>query len=86
MVGPALQNQIHSLKPLAWMLRARHAAKASGINPEEAFSKRMRDAKAQAEAGSEDHKKSMQKLGEKIAELRAKHDLNPFKNVQQPNM
>ena len=86
MVGLALKNQIHSLKPPAWMLRARHAAKASGINPEEAFSKRMRDAKAQAEAGSEDHEKSMQKLGEKMAKLRAKHDLNPFKNVQQPNM
>jgi hypothetical protein len=68
------------------MLRARHAAKASGINPEEAFSKRMRDAKAQAEAGSEDHKKSMQKLGEKMAELRAKRDLIPLKNVQQSNM
>lgn len=86
MVGTALHGQIHSLRPPAWMLRARHAAKASGINPKEAFSKRMRDAKAQTEAGSEDHEKSMQKLGEKIAELRAKHDLNPFKNFQQPNM
>jgi hypothetical protein len=71
-------------KPSAWILeKAQNAAMASGVGPD-AVARILQKMKAQVQANSEEHQNNVGLLGEEIAELRAKHDLNPFKNLEQP--
>ncbi|CAN9099785.1 hypothetical protein CC77DRAFT_1025344 [Alternaria alternata] len=70
-------------EPPAWLLeKAQNAEKASVVGPD-AWSRIIQKTRAHAEANSEEHQNSMRLLGKKMNELRAKYDLNPFKNVEQ---
>lgn len=63
-------NKIQSLKDAA-----QNSIKASGINPNEALALRLRDAKKQAEAGSEQHQQTIRVLAKKLTELQPKQVL-----------
>ena len=66
----ANQREVISMQPPAWMLvAARNAIKVSGVNPEEAFAARIRDARKQAKAGSKQHQETESLLAKKLREL-----------------
>jgi hypothetical protein len=71
-------------KPSAWLeKKARDAAEAAGVGAD-AVARVLQKAKEQAEANSDEHQNNMRVLGQKMEELRAKHDFNPFGDVEQP--
>jgi hypothetical protein len=65
--------------------RAQQNAKLAKVNPE-AVSRKLRETREQADANNEEHQAKMRALGVKIEELRAKHDLDPFKNVEEAKL
>ncbi|KAI4953395.1 hypothetical protein J4E91_002242 [Alternaria rosae] len=78
----ATKNEV--AKSSAWLLeKAQNAANASGTGPE-AVAKILQKAKEQKEANNEEHQKRMGLLSKKMTDLRAKHEMNPFKNAEQP--
>jgi hypothetical protein len=71
-------------KSSAWLLeKAQNAAKASGVGPE-AVARILQKTKEQKEANTEEHQETMRLLSKKMTELRAEHEVNPFKNAEQP--
>ncbi|KAG9188414.1 hypothetical protein G6011_02337 [Alternaria panax] len=71
-------------KPSAWLQeKAQNAAKMSGVGPD-TVARILQKTKAQTEANSEEHQDNMRVLDEKMTELRAKYDLNPFKDTGLP--
>ncbi|KAL1794914.1 hypothetical protein ACET3X_006730 [Alternaria dauci] len=70
-------------EPSAWLKeQAENSAKAAGVGPD-TIARIIQETRAHAEANSEEHQNSMRLLAEKITELRAEYDFNPFKNVEQ---
>lgn len=70
------QNEAMPLRPPEWMLNAaRHAVDVSGVNPQEAFAARLREAKAMAESGSQQHQGNMLVLAAKMKDVRKMHGL-----------
>ncbi|KAI4923652.1 uncharacterized protein J4E92_007626 [Alternaria infectoria] len=78
----ATKNEVP--KSSAWLLeKAQNAAKASGTGPE-AVARILQKTKEQKEANNEEHQRRMSLLSKKMTELGAKHQMNPFKNAEQP--
>ncbi|KAI4647466.1 uncharacterized protein J4E79_010324 [Alternaria viburni] len=78
----ATKNEVP--KSSAWLLeKAQNAAKASGTGPE-AVARILQKTNEQKQANNEEHQKRMSLLSKKMTELGAKHQMNPFKNAEQP--
>jgi hypothetical protein len=83
MAAPVGAKKVQAFKPPVWMLnKARRNVELAKVYPE-AVAKKLQETRDQAAANSEEHQAKMRVLGAQMEELRAKHDLNPFKNVEQ---
>jgi hypothetical protein len=83
MAAPVGARKPHSFKPPLWMTsKAKQNVELAKVDPE-TVRKKLQETRQQAAANSEEHQVKIRALGAQMEELRAKHDLNPFKNVEQ---